>query len=274
MTTQEIDRTTFERQWRDWHEAHERQRADAHGFLAITSIRWLGPVPERFDDAPGEWSADERGVAVTLAEGEELRLDGEVIRGHHEFGVLAERTDVKPGFGDAVIEIAKRGGHHILRPRHPGHDLRTRYQGTPAFAPDPAWVLAGRFQPFDRPRPTTVGAVAEGIEHVYESPGVLEFDVHGQTHRLTAFNGKNPGSLMVLFTDATSGVTTYAANRQVGVAAPGADGSVTIDFNRAVNLPCAYTDFATCPLPPTENHLPFAVEAGELIPRERQDESR
>jgi uncharacterized protein (DUF1684 family) len=71
-----------------------------------------------------------------------------------------------------------------------------------------------------------------------------------------------------LFTDETSGVTTYAANRSLRVAAPDADGSVVLDFNRATNLPCAYTEFATCPLPPAENHLPLAVEAGEQIPYE------
>lgn len=274
MTTREIDRTAFRQQWREWHEAHERQRADAHGFLAITSIRWLGPEPERFGDAPGAWSADERGVTVVLAEGEELVVDGEAVHGRHEFGVLPERTDIKPRFGDAVAEIAKRGGNHILRPRHPEHPLRVRYQGTPTFEPDPAWVFTGRFLPFDEPRATTVGAVAEGIQHVYASPGVVEFEAGGQTRRLTAFNGKTPGALMALFTDETSGVTTYAANRSIAIAPPTGDGSVVVDFNRAVNLPCAYTDFATCPLPPAENHLPFAVEAGERIPRERQEGAR
>ena len=85
---------------------------------------------------------------------------------------------------------------------------------------------------------------------------------------LTAFNGLTPGSLHILFTDATSGVTTYPANRSLQVAAPDSGGTVILDFNRATNLPCAYTEFATCPLPPTENRLPVAVEAGEQIPYE------
>jgi uncharacterized protein (DUF1684 family) len=72
-----------------------------------------------------------------------------------------------------------------------------------------------------------------------------------------------------LFIDETSGVTTYAANRVLQVDGPDSDGGVTLDFNRATNLPCAYTDFATCPLPPAENRLPVAIEAGEKIPRER-----
>ena len=61
-------------------------------------------------------------------------------------------------------------------------------------------------------------------------------------------------------------MTTYAALRQLVVAPPAADGSVCIDFNRAYNMPCAYTEFATCPVAPTANTLTFAVEAGEQIP--------
>lgn len=124
----------------------------------------------------------------------------------------------------------------------------------------------------DAPGAWSTGAdgVVEGLEHVYDAPGLVEFEVDGQLLRLTAFPGKNPEDLLVLFTDATSGVTTYAANRAVRVPTPDADGTVVLDVNRAVNLPSAYTDLATCPLPPAENRLPIAVEAGEKIPHERQ----
>ena len=63
-------------------------------------------------------------------------------------------------------------------------------------------------------------------------------------------------------------MTTYAANRSLQLPPLAADGTVLLDFNRAANLPCAYTDLATCPLPPAENRLPIAVEAGEKIPYE------
>jgi uncharacterized protein len=101
---------------------------------------------------------------------------------------------------------------------------------------------------------------------VYDAPGRIEFTLDGQELTLTAFNGPTPGSLFVLFTDETSGVTTYAANRSLKVDPPAADDTVVLDFNRATNLPCAYTEFATCPLPPEGNHLPVAVEAGEKKP--------
>ena len=107
-------------------------------------------------------------------------------------------------------------------------------------------------------------------QHVYDAPGRIEFELDGQPLSLTAFPGHGPGSLIALFTDTTSGVTTYAANRVLQLEAPGPDGRMVLDFNRATNLPCAYTDLATCPLPPPENRLPVAIEAGEKIPDERR----
>ncbi|MCI3275138.1 DUF1684 domain-containing protein [Streptomyces cylindrosporus] len=269
MTVQDVDRVSFAAEWQEWHRQKEEVLSGPHGFLAITSLRWLTEEPARFEDAPGAWSATADGVVVELAEDEEVTVEGQRVRGRHDFGVLPERGSVYVGWGDAVIEVAKRGGHDIVRPRHPGNGLRTAFTGTPAYEPDPRWVVTGRFVPFDAPRPVTVGAAVEGLEHVYDSPGRVEFELDGGTHRLTAFNGRSPGALMVLFTDRTSGVTTYAANRSLHIDAPDADGRVTIDFNRAANLPCAYTDLATCPLPPTENRLPVAIEAGERIPLER-----
>ncbi|GLW52098.1 DUF1684 domain-containing protein [Kitasatospora phosalacinea] len=271
-TTQEpVDTAEFTRAWEEWHAASQRALADPHGFLAVTALHWLDTEPTRFPDAPGAWRTGPDGVWVELDEGEELVLDGEPVRGRHGFGVLPERASLYATAGAAVIEVAKRGGHDIVRPRHPDNPLLRDFTRTPAYAPDPRWALTGRYLPFEQPRPVTVGAAVEGLQHVYDSPGEIEFTLPdgGGTHRLTAFNGHLPGSLQVLFTDATSGVTTYAANRALTVPAPDGQGRVTVDFNRATNLPCAYTDLATCPLPPAENRLPAAVEAGERIPLER-----
>jgi uncharacterized protein (DUF1684 family) len=269
MTVQDIDRNTFEADWAAWHQRHEELRAHPRGFLAITGRHWLTPEPQRFDDAPGAWSAANDTVTVTLGDDEDLAVDGEPVHGTYTFAPIPERGQVNATAGDAAIEVARRGGHLIVRPRHPDNPLRTGYAGTEAYAPDPHWVIEGRYLPYDEPRDVTVGAVVEGLQHVYETPGEIVFAVDGQTLRLIAFNGYKPGSLGVLFTDATSGVTTYPANRSLEVAAPAADGAVILDFNHAVNLPCAYTEFATCPLPPAGNHLPVAVEAGEKLPREQ-----
>jgi uncharacterized protein (DUF1684 family) len=267
-TTAEIT-DAFPAEWQEWHRQKDARLADPHGFLAITGLHWLGGEPQRFPDAPGSWSTGPDGVVVDLADGEELVVDGTPVRGRYAFGAIPERGGVHAVWGEAVVEVARRGGSDIVRPRHPGNPLRTAFAGTPAYPPHPRWRVAGRYVPFDEPRPTTVGAVVDGLEHVYDAPGRIEFELDGRPLSLTAFPGSGPGELLVLFTDATSGATTYAANRSLRVS-PASDGSVVLDFNRATNLPCAYTDLATCPLPPAENRLPVAVEAGEQIPHERR----
>lgn len=266
----DTDPAAFAAAWRAWHAAHERALADPHGFLAITGLHWLDATPQRFDDAPGAWSTGPGGPVVDLRADESVVVDGTEATGtRHAFGPVPERGQVEAVSGDTVLEVARRGGHDVLRPRHPDHALRRAFHGVPSYAPDPAWRVTGRFVPFAGPREVTVGAAVDGLTHVYTAPGRIEFEAAGRRLALTAFNGHGPGGLFVLFTDATSGITTYAANRSLTVRAPGEDGTVALDFNRAVNLPCAYTDFATCPLPPPENHLDVAVEAGERIPHER-----
>ncbi|WP_420364474.1 DUF1684 domain-containing protein [Curtobacterium sp. L3-7] len=266
MTT--TTETAFAVDWRAWHDAHEAARADEHGFLAVTSIRWLTWTPERFDDAPGEWSTSDDGPVVVLADGESLEIDGAVVTGTHRFGPLAERSSTtlvwRTDDETTVVEVARRGGSDIVRPRHPSSPIRTGYRGTPAYAPDERFVVDARFTPFDEPREVTVGSVVDGLQHVYAAPGTLSFDLDGP-RTLLAFNGHGDG-LHVLFTDRTSGVTTSAANRSLDIDAPDAEGRTRIDFNRATNLPCAYTAHATCPLPPAENRLDVAVEAGEQLP--------
>jgi uncharacterized protein len=260
----------FTGQWEEWHRRHQEIMGARHGFLSITNIHWLDGEPRRFDDAPGAWSTDDGGVHVLLDDGEELIVEGHAHTGRHGFGVIPERASRFAYWGDNAVEVAKRGGYDLIRPRHPSNPLRVGFSGTPSYPPEPGWVVTGRYRPFAQPRATTVGAAVEGLEHVYHAVGAVEFDLGGLELRLTAFPGPHEGEVLVLFTDATSGVTTYAANRSL-VLQPAADGSVVIDFNRAVNLPCAYTDLATCPLPPSENRLPVAIEAGEKIPKERLD---
>lgn len=276
MPTSTHTETSFAGAWAEWHAGHEHHRADPHGFLAVTHLHWLGAEAARLDGVPGTWNVANDAVRVVLAEGESLRQDGRELNPDGGsvtvvFGPIAERDGINLTAGDTVVELAKRGGEYIVRPRHPENPLLKEHRGTPAYAPDPAFAVEGTFVPFAEPRATTVGAAVEGIQHVYEAPGEIRFRLDGRDLTLTAFNGHAPGTLSVLFTDQTSGRTTYAANRSLAIAAPGTDGRVSLDFNRAVNLPCAYTDLATCPLPPAENRLPVSIEAGEKIPYERQD---
>ncbi|WP_375385511.1 DUF1684 domain-containing protein [uncultured Microbacterium sp.] len=273
-TTTTSDRAQYGRDWEDWHRTHEVRRADPQGFLAVTGLYWLGHDETVIAGVPGAWHTGDDGPVVDLAAGEALSIDGRTITGRHAFGPIAERGGVTVGFDAAdsiggVIEVARRGGRDILRPRRPDAAFLASYQGTPTYVPNPRWRATATFVPYAAPRPYEVGAAVDGLTHVYESPGYLEFELRGEVFRLVAFPGHAPGTLTVLFTDATSGLTTYAANRTLSVDAPDAGGQTVLDFNRAVNLPCAYTDFATCPLPPAENRLPIGIEAGEKTPLSR-----
>jgi uncharacterized protein len=265
--------STFAADWQQWHANHEKLRSDPHGFLAVTELHWLTDQPTALAGAPGRWRVENDVVRVALGARDSLRRDGvELNTGADElaFGPIEERDGINLGFGDTVLELSKRGGEYILRPRDPGTALLRQYQGTPAYTPDESFAVNASYEPFKKPRETTVGAAVEGIQHVYQAPGKIRFRLEGQEQVLTVFNGHAPGTFTVLFTDATSGVTTYAANRSLSFSAPDTGGPVILDFNRAVNLPCAYTDLATCPLPPAENRLAVAVEAGEKTPLERE----
>jgi uncharacterized protein (DUF1684 family) len=239
-------------EWQAWRDKREARLRDPHGWLALTSIHWLTRVPQRFDDVPGEWYADDDRVAtVTLSPGESLATDGGTLAtGVHRLGPLDD-VGVRLGFGDAVAQVAERDGSVILRPRHPDSPKLRSYRGTPCFPADPGWVVSARFEAYPEPEGDAVGEV------------VFEHD--GAQARLVAW-GEDDGRLWILFRDATTGVTTDHSNRQLLLDPPSADGGVIVDFNRAYNMPCAYTEFATCPVPPAANTLPFAVEAGEQMP--------
>ena len=241
----------FSRDWQDWHDSRERRLRDPRGWMAITAIHWLSDDPQRFDDVPGEWIGDADAATVTLAASETLTTSTETLtKGTHHLGPL-DGAGVTVAFDDAVAQVAERDGRVIVRPRHANSPNLRAYAGTPCYPPDPSWVFAARFLPYAEPRDEAVGEVV--------------FVHDAAEHRLVAWSEED--GLWILFRDATSGVTTYPANRQLVTGAPSPDGDVRTDFNRAYNMPCAYTDFATCPLPPAANTLPFAVAAGEMTPR-------
>lgn len=262
----EVD--AFARDWQQWHDELETGRRAPHGFLAYTSVNFLDDQPRRFDGVPGVWSTGERGPVVELDPGEVFVIDGVQVSGRHEYGVIGERTFHRASFGDVVVELSRRGGRDLVRPLYPDHGLRVGYRGTPTFAPDPRWVVEAVFEA-EEPRDIPIEAAIPEITHTHSTPGRVRFTVDGESYALTLI-ARGAGQATLLFRDATSGVTTYAASRTLGVALP-TDGTdrVVLDFNRATNLQCAYTDYSPCPLAPAENRLPFAVEAGEKIPLDR-----
>jgi uncharacterized protein len=227
-------------------------------------MHWLNQEPTRFDDVPGAWSSGASGVRVHLNSDEELTVEKVRISDYYDFEDVDEQGQ-QATFDDRLVEICRRDGQFMIRPRDPNNPVRTGYTGTATYPPNIEWTVNGKFHPYDEPRSVQVGASVEGLTQVYESTGEIEFEIADQVLRLVAFQDDDPLELFIVFTDQTAGSTTYRACRFLTTDAPDSEGHVVLDFNRATNPPCAYTDFATCPLPPRENHLSVKVEAGEMV---------
>ncbi|WP_280241887.1 DUF1684 domain-containing protein [Nocardia abscessus] len=258
--------SVFETEWAHWHQAREDQLRDPLGFLSLTALHWLTDSPERLPDVPGTWWVTDGKVFITAQPADRLHFDGLDIAGVQIVTPVEGAPGLHVSHERRVLEVIRRTGRYAVRVHDPAAPALLTFDGIPAYQPDPRWVLSGRFTPFETPQTVITGAVVEGREHHHSAAGTIEFRIGEVTERLVAFGYRD--DLRVLFTDATSDVTTYPAARSLTVGAPGPDGTVVLDFNRAANPPCAFTDFATCPVAPAQNRLRVAIEAGEQDPRQ------
>lgn len=266
MTSTAVD--PFTREWEAWRAERDRGLAEPYGILSITSINFLTEDPMTIDGIPGRWSTAAEGPVVELADGEELRDGERTLTGRVDLGPFP-RPFRQLDSGSIAIRGFHSQGYDIVRPHDPESPLRTGYTTTPAYAPDPSWRITGRWLPFDQPHPTAIGSVQPQLGRVVDAPGEIEFELDGRQHRLVATPSFQKGHVTLLFRDLTSGVTTYPAQRELIVRLPESGDRIELDFNRAHNKNCAYTDLAVCPLPPAGNTLDVAIEAGEKIPYER-----
>jgi uncharacterized protein (DUF1684 family) len=232
--------------WEDWHAAREKAVLAPHGIAANTGTTWLSDDPQIIAGLPGEWAVrDGRAVNeqhnLALAPGEE----------HHSGAKLLK-------------VIAPRPGTIAVRVFDPAAPTRVDVAGIEAFAPDPAWVLQGRFEPAE-PASTIAIQHFDGVTTDDRLSGSVYVNIAGQQLRLAAWPSAETGILELTFADATNGVSTKQF-RFLQFAASDAAGVVELDFNRAFLPPCAFGAGYLCPIPPAQNRLPFAVDAGERSP--------
>lgn len=165
--------------------------------------------------------------------------------------------------GTVSFTLVRRNGRLALRVRDSASPVRTEFKGVRLMPFDPALVVEATVVPAPADRTISITNVT-GFVEAQPVAAELRFVLAGEPRTLVATPGSN-GRLFVVFGDATNGRETYGGGRFLDLPAPDA-GRVTIDFNRAFNPPCAFTPFATCPMPPARNRLPIAVTAGELAP--------
>ncbi len=165
-------------------------------------------------------------------------------------------------YGPYLWYIIKRGDRYAIRLKNRQNPAINNFKGISYFPISLKWRIAAKFVPYNPPKkiaiPTEIGTIEQE-----KAPGYLEFKAKGKTLHLNVFGEKPSDTLWTIFTDETSGRETYGAGRFLEIAPPNQNGMTVIDFNKAYNPPCAFTEFATCPMAPKENFLPIRVTAGE-----------
>jgi hypothetical protein len=162
--------------------------------------------------------------------------------------------------GPITFYTIRRGDRLGVRVKDAESAARRDFKGLHYYPIDSKWRVTAQLerQPKEIPILNIIGIVENA-----PSPGRLHFTIDGRKVALDPIVEEGSDELFVIFSDETSGTETYGAGRYLYAAMPGADGEVVLDFNRAYNPPCAFSEFATCPLPPRQNRLPLRVEAGE-----------
>lgn len=204
-------------------------------------------------------------IYLTPESGVALTLDGEPLTGKGRVELKTDHDQAPSliGFdeGKGLLSVIKRGQRFGLRIKHADAPTRLHFAGLDYWPADPGWKIVGKFVPHPPGKTMPIVDII-GTSTDAPNPGAVEFVREGKTYRIEAM-GEPGNELFLVFADRTSGHGSYPAGRFMDTLGPDAQGKVVLDFNRAYSPPCAFTTFATCPLPPPENRLDLAVTAGE-----------
>lgn len=272
----------LEGQWREWRYAHVAKMFRPYGWTSLVAQYWLEKDDQgvTFDLLPGTWSVEDGRIMFTPpAEGPNLSVDGEYPTGPVE--IIPGRNQTY-GHGDSLpVYFGRNEVETLLRTTHDGQPLfgvrvrdpleatRLEDAGVTAFDYDPEWRIRGFYTPSER-TDYEAETVEEGVRESTPRMGTFTFEYKGKSHELVLIGKDTPDGVQPVahVRDKTNGPVTYGAGRVIELQFTDETNSRIdwIDFNYAVALPCAFTNFVTCPLVPPENHLDFEVLAGEKRP--------
>lgn len=256
-----------------WRADREKKLKGEDGWLTLVGLEWLSEGEQLAGSAPGSavalpppaparagvFTLKGKQVSFQPAEGASATVNGKPFAG----GPLKADAEGDPDvlrFGSLKVFAIVRGDKVGLRMKDPEAQSRRAFHGLSAYDVSPAWRVEATWEATPGatlPVPNVLGQVEQ-----LPSPGVAVFTIDGKTHRLRPVLEDPEGPLFFIFGDETNKTDTYGAGRFLYAELP-KDGKVTLDFNKAVNPPCAFTSFATCPIPPKENRLALKVTAGE-----------
>ena len=260
----------------------EKRLASENGWLTLVALHWLTPGENAVGSDPAAPLALEAPGVPEKAAAFDLRADGSVLLRVEPGAPVtvngAPPTDAplvsdKGGKPDVVtvgrvrLTVIERGGRLAVRARDPESPRRTGFAGLDYFPVDPSLRVEAKFEPYAALRVLDVPS-AQGPPQKAFAPGLVRFTIAGTEHTLEpTVESPEDQTLFFVFGDATNGTGTYGAGRFLYAGKPKAgETRVLLEFNLAENPPCAFTPYATCPLPLPKNVLPVKIEAGEKVP--------
>jgi len=279
-SSQRIDPNTYKKEIEQYRAERLAELKGDSGWLSLIGLFWLKEGENKFGSDPTDEivlpkEKVRRVAGVFVLKSGVVRLEAPANSNINAFDKpvtsleLKSDADDKPTvlhLGSLSLQIIKRGDKLGVRVKDKDNPARSTFAGIESYPADQKWRVEARFEPYNPPKKMPIVNVL-GMESGEESPGSVAFEVDGKAYRLDAIKEKGEPKLFMIFADNTSGKDTYPAGRYLYVDPPDAEGRIIIDFNKAYSPPCAFTKFATCPLPPKQNRLPFAIEAGEKYSR-------
>lgn len=261
----------------DWRAKRLASLTSETGWLTPVALYWLKEGDNSFGRASHEsFSLDDAALApdtgAFVLKDHRVRYVAHAANAMTYLGKPITSMDLVSDHDDKPTEliagtlhfvVIDRAGHLGVRVRDSVSPNRLQFKGLQYFPVRPDWLVHARFEPYVPEHKIRIVNIL-GMTEDMTSPGAIVFDRDGQIWRLDAIL-EDPGDqqLFVMFSDSTSGKQTYGAGRFLYIGLPQGN-RIDVDFNEAFNPPCAFTDFATCPLPPEQNRLALSIDAGEL----------
>lgn len=257
-----------------WHSKRLEEVKAPNGWLNLIGLYWLEPGVNTFGTGvdndivflnttlpakAGQFLLKDDTVTLIAEKGVLIKSAADTIRNAIVFHASTKLNKVLE-YGTIRWNIIKRDEKIGVRVRDLASKAVTDFKGVERFPVDINWRLPARFEKGDSLRTIEVTNII-GQTVAQPSPGTIIFTVNDVEYRLDVMEGSD--EFFIVFADATTGRETYGGGRFIYVKKPDADGNTVIDFNKAYNPPCVFSPYATCPLPPPQNHLKLKVVAGE-----------
>lgn len=260
-----------------WHQQRVAELTRPDGWLTLAGLFWLKEGENRFGcDSDndmvlpagkalkhvGSFFLTNGRVYVAILPFAKVKNQDSVLVTHQEMISDASATPTRLSFGTLSCFVIKRGERFGVRLRDREHENRRHFKGIQRYPVLDKWHVPATLVPYE---PVKKISITNAIGAVTEQncPGALTFSMDGKNYQLDVLLEGEKEPFFVIMADETSGGDTYGGGRFLYVEQPDSTGRTCIDFNKAINPPCAFTAYATCPLPPPQNRLPMAVTAGE-----------